>query len=648
MSVSIPTLPQAALPKRKRSGDSTRFPPMKRARAVSDLRTVSTNRKTDDAVRRRSVQDLTPQPTTASRDNVISASELPANPPIHNTPDLEDANTSAEQPTEANVATPILPTNPSANGGEEYRCAHPLHVELHHNPIQDQPVQQEPYEALVHLAQCENPLYRPDFIPFPLYDLESAGQTLTATNEMVEGIVSRQSSDAVHDRSSTLLYSDDIVLQLEAQSPREPEEAGDSQVTSEVEASSNTAFLGADDGPNDAVDVPRSSTMPAEQEPSSHAQDEAKTVQVETELPATETIADDSPEVTELSIAPETATSAPPRLLVKIPVSAPEQPRPHNAATPEDQDAEEALFLSDEEAGTHLDTKTFFSGPVFVENAQPRKLETVTNFLNEYYDDEAKVFVQDPASKKAPHVREVTMKQLKNRFAQTTKQQTPWNCLELAAHIEDGLRPAFLNNEDCRLLTKVKVPSEEDQVKRRGLAPGWKEVEKWALLAQAGSLTEPHQDSHGYSTYITVNQGIMGFGWLANPSEAQRKDWRTNPYAFKDGDWRYKILRPGQTVYFPNGTVHFVFRLNSAGDTLAFGGHVLRCSQIVSWVKTLIEEKAHPAITNEELSVSAPAYLERVARFVKQARRMGQEEKWGGALAIREFLRLKDQFMEVS
>ena len=312
-------------------------------------------------------------------------------------------------------------------------------------------------------------------------------------------------------------------------------------------------------------------------------------------------------------------------------------------------DATEALLCSGEEASKHFQTGEFFPGPIFVDGAQPAPLETASNFLDEYYDDTMKVHIQDASirlNRNKPHVREVTIKQLRERFAaRKSPKIIPWNCLELATHVEDGLRPAFLSSEDCRLITKVKVPSSDDEVSRRKFEPGWKEIEKWALLAQAGSLTEPHQDSHGYSTYITVNQGIMGFGWLSNPTAAERKQWQKSPSTFTGGRWRYQILRPGRTVFFPNGTVHFVFRLSLGSDTLAFGGHVLRCSQIVSWVKSLLEEKGNPDITNEDLSVSAPAYLARVERFVKQARRMGQETKWGGAGAIAEFLRLKEEFM---
>lgn len=148
------------------------------------------------------------------------------------------------------------------------------------------------------------------------------------------------------------------------------------------------------------------------------------------------------------------------------------------------------------------------------------------------------------------------------------------------------------------------------------------------------------------SCKITVNQGTIGFGWLSNPTEEQRAAWRKDPLKFINGEWRYVVLRPGQTVYFPTGTVHFVFRHPGEGDTLAFGGHVLRCSQIVRWVRTLLEEReTRSQITNEDLSVSAPEYLKRVEKFVLQARKTGQVEKWGGEEAIAEFLKLKAEFL---
>jgi hypothetical protein len=309
---------------------------------------------------------------------------------------------------------------------------------------------------------------------------------------------------------------------------------------------------------------------------------------------------------------------------------------------------EEMLFLTGTEAAQFLAPRVFHNGPILTEGQQPMPLQRIEDFLGEYYDDDSKVFVQDPSVKSSQShnfVREVTIGAVKKRILQGKSKGRPWNCLELATHVEDGLRPAFLAGEDSRLLTKVKLEHAGETASRRKYPQGYKEVEKWALLAESGALTEPHQDSHGYSTYITVNQGNIGFGWLSFPNDEERAAWNKDRSDAVAADrFRYVVMKPGQTVFFPAGTVHFVFRLHSGGHTLAFGGHVLRCSNILHWIKTLIEEKASPSVTNEDLTSSAPGYLNRVEKFVKHAQQNGTLEKWGGAEAVEEFLRLKEVF----
>ncbi|KAI7269272.1 hypothetical protein KC345_g7552 [Hortaea werneckii] len=313
------------------------------------------------------------------------------------------------------------------------------------------------------------------------------------------------------------------------------------------------------------------------------------------------------------------------------------------------QEGEALVCVDGEQAAQELKANVYYPNPIFIAGQQSLPLQTVDSFLSEMYDHNMEVHVQDPDLKVAngaQHIRRVTIGTVKEHFAKPCN-GSPWNLLELATHYDEGIRPAFLNSEDCRLLTKLKFPNKGDTASRKGHDPGWKEVEKWALIAQAGALTEPHQDSHGYSTFITINQGIFGYGWLSNPTAEQRAAWAASPDHYVDGRWRYAILRPGQTVYFPTATIHFVFRLPAAGNTLAFGGHVLRNSQIVRWVKCLIDERKDPNIANEDLTVSAPAYLGRVSKFVKQALKRGDEAemaKWGGRDAILEFLKLKAEF----
>ncbi|KAK5681224.1 hypothetical protein LTS10_006986 [Elasticomyces elasticus] len=300
------------------------------------------------------------------------------------------------------------------------------------------------------------------------------------------------------------------------------------------------------------------------------------------------------------------------------------------------------------QAAAAVQANVYFDGPLITHNQQPMPLQTQQQFFEEYYDDDIDVFVQNPSApvpKNEPRVQRVKMKIVKTRFSKPVPANSPpWNMLELAAHRDDGFRPPFLNNEDCSLLNKVKLPSSGDTANRLGYTEGYKEVSLWTLAAQAGALTEPHQDSHGYSTYITINEGIVGFGFLSQPTEEEREAWSQNHDRYIGGRWRYVVLRPGMTVYFPAATIHTVFRHPKAGNTLAFGGHVLRCSQIVRWIKVLLAEQVNEFITNEALSLSAPGYLSRVEKFVKQALKDGKEEKWGGKDAIEEFLSLKQDF----
>lgn len=310
--------------------------------------------------------------------------------------------------------------------------------------------------------------------------------------------------------------------------------------------------------------------------------------------------------------------------------------------------ADEIMFLSGEEAKKAVSANAFFNGPIVTAEQQRLERQTVEQFLEEFYEQDAQIWVQDSSTGLARNqaaVRQVKVSQVKERL-EGGPTEAPWNCLELATHHDEGLRPSFLQAEDCRLLTKLKIPGAADHTRRRTYPQGYKEVEKWALLAEAGALTTPHQDSHGYSTFITVNFGQVGYGWLSLPTAAERAEWCKHPQTYEGGRWRYIILKPGQTVYFPAGTVHMVFRLPSAGHTLAFGGHILRNSNIVHWVKTLLEERENPNVTNEDLTDSSTGYLDRVEKFVDEAVQRGDTERWGGMESIEEFKRLKMKFQK--
>ncbi|KAF2686239.1 hypothetical protein K458DRAFT_278398, partial [Lentithecium fluviatile CBS 122367] len=93
--------------------------------------------------------------------------------------------------------------------------------------------------------------------------------------------------------------------------------------------------------------------------------------------------------------------------------------------------------------------------------------------------------------------------------------------------------------------------------------------------------------------------------------EEETRIWRADPNAFAGEKLRYVVLCPGQTVYFEAGTIHFVFRLADL-PTLMVGGHILRWSRVDSWMEIILNQLRFPNTTNEDLSESAPVYVEAV------------------------------------
>jgi hypothetical protein len=88
--------------------------------------------------------------------------------------------------------------------------------------------------------------------------------------------------------------------------------------------------------------------------------------------------------------------------------------------------------------------------------------------------------------------------------------------------------PDFLAGQNCQLLTQIRdnVLDQGSAERPRGSAAEWAEwrdIERWALLSEGGYCTAPHTDSHGFATWITIQEGLFGFVWLSRPSPEQRK-----------------------------------------------------------------------------------------------------------------------------
>jgi hypothetical protein len=148
----------------------------------------------------------------------------------------------------------------------------------------------------------------------------------------------------------------------------------------------------------------------------------------------------------------------------------------------------------------------------------------------------------------------------------------------------------------------------------------WRDILEWALLAEGGHNTAPHTDSHGLATWITVQEGSFGFGWMSDPS--QQEKWMGSPDSYVDAPWKYIVLSPGQTIFFPSGTIHFVFRRRDQ-QTLALGGHILQ--GIERWAEVVIHQLIRPRITNEDMK-DAPQYAKVIAQLIKARIKYGRND----------------------
>ncbi|KAK3985469.1 hypothetical protein QBC44DRAFT_299108 [Cladorrhinum sp. PSN332] len=197
--------------------------------------------------------------------------------------------------------------------------------------------------------------------------------------------------------------------------------------------------------------------------------------------------------------------------------------------------------------------------------------------------------------------------------------QDPWNLLDLQNPLPSIL-PAFLEGKNYQLLQLIRNAAltgitAERQAATTAAWNTWQNVTNWALLSEGGHNTPPHMDSHGYSTWITVQEGFAGFGWMSRPTPDEQDAWISDPHGYTGGEWRYVVLRPGDTVFFTSGTIHHVFRVTGGPQTLSLGGHILQWSGIVKWIEVIMAQLQHPDITNEDLN-KATKYVQIVKNFV--------------------------------
>jgi len=248
-----------------------------------------------------------------------------------------------------------------------------------------------------------------------------------------------------------------------------------------------------------------------------------------------------------------------------------------------------------------------------------------------------KVCVQVPSQslkRASESFKKVDISQVFDRLLENSGSNDPWNVLDFGSELHSLIIPVCLTGANAQLLLLIKNAIMSSKEVTRPTAEGkewseWTQVLEWVLLSEAGNNTGAHMDSHGLSTWITVQEGEIGFGWLSQPTKGQLHTWAQRVDDFPDAKWRYVVLRPGQTIIFPSGTVHFVFRRPGPGRaTFALGGHFLQWSGILRWIEILQLQLRYPDTTNESLE-KASRYIGAVKRLLAEEHMRSQVKDWG-------------------
>lgn len=305
-------------------------------------------------------------------------------------------------------------------------------------------------------------------------------------------------------------------------------------------------------------------------------------------------------------------------------------------------------FLNSQEASTILEKGTERL-PIITTGQQQFRWtgseRPIAQLFKRMEDLSRQVSVQIPSHNfDLPSYETKSLSAIRDRFLRGQVSQDPWNILDLRSPLPPSILPSFLTGENCQLLPRIRDALLEGHCAERIKATReewneWTELLEWVLMSEGGHNTAPHMDSHGWSTWITIQEGNFGFGWLARPTDEEQEEWMSDPLNYTGGNWRFVILKPGQTVFFPSGTVHFVFRLH-AEQTLALGGHLLQWTALERWVQIILWQLKNPNITNEDLGTAPLKYIRSARKLVEHRMANWRVTTMGGMPTVTRFMAL--------
>ncbi|PGG95201.1 hypothetical protein AJ80_10004 [Polytolypa hystricis UAMH7299] len=281
--------------------------------------------------------------------------------------------------------------------------------------------------------------------------------------------------------------------------------------------------------------------------------------------------------------------------------------------------------------------------PIVTESQQPFQWGRLDRPIRQLFQHleglDFDVSVQIPSLERSTTTRPLS--KVKERFLESQVNDDPWTVLRLYNPLPSIL-PAFLTGQNCQLLSRVR-----DVIWLGNSAEWatWKEdTLEWVSLYEGGHNTCPDIDGHGFSTWLTVQEGSIGFGWMSRPTKEELDEWIKDPRGCTGGQWRYIVLQPGQTILFNSGAIYFSFGA-SKGQYLVLSGHILQWSNIGQWLEVIIAQIKNPDIAKEGMRSVTAKYVKVVADLIHQCKGISQIGDEGTVKRLLDNIRAFDRVL---
>ncbi|CAJ0549922.1 Ff.00g065170.m01.CDS01 [Fusarium sp. VM40] len=192
-------------------------------------------------------------------------------------------------------------------------------------------------------------------------------------------------------------------------------------------------------------------------------------------------------------------------------------------------------------------------------------------------------------------------------------QRSLWNVLDMEQWVPVPY-PPFLTHPNSQLLQSLKACNKGGTILSN-------RATTFMLLSHGGNHTSSHVDDCGSGVFLTVQQGIVGIGWIPVTWQKRIK-WGEDPASVKQ-QARYVVLRPNQTIYLPPGTIHFVFR-KAGQHTLITGGEIITWAGMRRWLCIL----KHQELCEAEVNVTRESSQQWADCVLEAMKQREQSDSW--------------------